>query len=60
LKSEENKEENVHRHIELTAVFKRDFKNNIKRVRESRDLKKPLELQSNTNRDRFIYLDTIR
>ena len=29
----------VPRHIELTAVFKRDFKNNIKRVRESRDLK---------------------
>ncbi|WP_369753901.1 hypothetical protein AB3G34_07095 [Flavobacterium sp. WC2409] len=50
----ENKIRHVPRHIELTAVFERDFKDKRIRVIESRDLKKPLDLQSNINRDKVI------
>ena len=49
-KETENKIRHVPRHIELTAVFKRDFKNKRIRVMRSRDFKKPLDLQSKINR----------
>ncbi|WP_367768211.1 hypothetical protein AB3G33_06135 [Flavobacterium sp. WC2421] len=52
----ENKIRHVPRHIELTAVFERDFKDKRIRVIESRDLKKPLDLQSKINRESFMVL----
>ena len=50
----ENKIRYVPRYIELTAVFKRDFKNKRIRVMRSRDFKKPLDLQSKINRAKVI------
>ncbi len=47
------KRRHVPRHIELTAVTLKSV-TNIKRVRESEDLKKPLEFESNKQRVRFI------
>jgi len=38
--SDTKKEDNVHRHIELTAVLKEILRQKKKRVSESRDLKK--------------------
>ena len=39
----------VPRHIELTAVFKRDLKNNNKESKRIERFKKPLEFESNNN-----------
>jgi len=41
------KEENVPRHIELTAVFRRDLKNKYKESKRIGRFKKPLEFESN-------------
>ena len=44
-----NKIRHVPRHIELTAVFKRDLKNKYKESKRIERFKKPLEFESNNN-----------
>ena len=44
----------VPRHIELTAVLKRDLKNKYKESKRIGRFKKPLEFESNKQRVRFI------
>jgi hypothetical protein len=50
-KGDKQDKEHVPRHIELTAVLRRDLKTKRIKVIEIERFEKPLDLQSNINRD---------